>query len=130
MQRIQGVLKAIDQLEALLQKRRSAVLSLQSRVAEQTQRVTAAQRSVKAAQDAAVNRLWAQDSPPIWSREIRAAAADNLVAQSQVSFGAQATQLRGYIAREWTKLGLLRTHPSRRRLRALEDQAPGGALDG
>ena len=103
-QRIESVLKAIDQLDALLQKRRSAVLSLQSRVAEQAQRVLSAQRSVKAAQDAAVNRLWEQDSPPIWSPEVRAAASENLVAQGQVSFGVQATQLRAYLAREWSKL--------------------------
>ena len=103
-QRIDAVLKAIAQTEAALQKRRTAILSLQSRVAEQTQRATSALRSVKAAQSAAVNRLWLQDSPPIWMPDVRAAARHDLVAETQASFGAQLGQLTTYIAREWTKL--------------------------
>ena len=103
-QRIDAVLKAIGQTEATLQKRRTAILSLQSRVAEQTQRAVSALRSVKAAQSAAVNRLWLQDSPPIWTPDVRAAARHDLVAESQASFGAQVGQLTAYIAREWTKL--------------------------
>lgn len=103
-QRIDGVLKATDETEALLQKRRGVILSLQSRVAEQTQRVTGALRSLKAAQSAAVNRLWVQDSPPIWSTEVRAAAKGDLVTQSQVSFSTQAAHLHDYLGREWTKL--------------------------
>lgn len=103
-QRIDGILKALGQTEEMLQKRRTAILSLQSRVAEQTQRVLGAQRSVKAAQSAAVNRLWVQDSPPIWMRDVRAAARHDLVAESQASLGAQAAQLSAYLAREWTKL--------------------------
>ncbi len=103
-QRIDAVLRAIGQTETTLQKRRAAILSLQSRVAEQTQRTAGALRSVKAAQSAAVNRLWAQDSPPIWAPDVRAAARHDLVTESQASFGAQRGQLTGYLAREWTKL--------------------------
>ncbi|MDQ6656612.1 MAG: mechanosensitive ion channel [Verrucomicrobiota bacterium] len=103
-QRIDAVLKGIDQTMSALQKRRAAVLSLQSRVAEQTQRVAAGIRSVKAGADAAIDRLWVQDSPPIWSREVREAAKGDLVGQSQVSFGTQLLQLRAYLAREWTRL--------------------------
>jgi hypothetical protein len=103
-QRIDALLKGIGQTEATLQKRRTAILSLQSRVAEQTQRAVSAFRSVKAAQSAAVNRLWLQDSPPIWMPDVRAAARHDLVAESQASFGAQLAQLTAYLAREWTKL--------------------------
>ncbi len=103
-QRIDAVLKAIGQTEATLQKRRAAILSLQSRVAEQTQRAVSALRSVKAAQSAAVNRLWLQDSPPIWTPDVRAAARHDLIAETQASFGAQVGQLTAYMAREWTKL--------------------------
>jgi small-conductance mechanosensitive channel len=88
----------------MLQKRRAAVLSLQARVAEQSQRVTAALRSIKSAQTAAVNRLWMQDSPPIWSPEVRTAAAQSFGRDSQSSLGEQATQVRTYLEREWTKL--------------------------
>ena len=102
-QRIESVRKTIDQTEGVLQTRRAAILGLQSRVAEQSQRVLGAMRSLREAQNAAVTRLWVQDSPPIWSAEVRTAASRNLVAESQSSFCQQYAALRDYIAREWTK---------------------------
>jgi potassium efflux system protein len=104
MQRINQVLQGIDATEEMLQNRRAAVLSLQTRVAEQTQRVNSGLRSIRSAQSAAVNRLWLQDSPPIWSPEVRTTAAQSLGRDSQVSLGAQAALVRNYLAREWTKL--------------------------
>jgi potassium-dependent mechanosensitive channel len=104
VQRINQVLQGIDTTEEMLQKRRAAVLSLQTRVAEQAQRANSALRSIRSAQSAAVNRLWVQDSPPIWSPEVRTAAAQSLGRDSQVSLGAQAAQVRKYLEREWTKL--------------------------
>ncbi|HEX4706839.1 MAG TPA: hypothetical protein VH229_03835, partial [Candidatus Udaeobacter sp.] len=104
MQRINQVLQGVDATEEMLQNRRAAVLSLQTRVAEQTQRVNSALRSIRSAQSAAVNRLWVQDSPPIWSPEVRTAAAQSLGHDSQVSLGAQAALVRNYLKREWTKL--------------------------
>jgi small-conductance mechanosensitive channel len=103
-QRISQVLQGIDASEEMLQKHRAIVLSLQARVAEQTQRANSALRSIRSAQSAAVNRLWSQDSPPIWSPEVRTAAAQSLGRDSQVSLGAQAVQVRRYLEREWTKL--------------------------
>jgi potassium-dependent mechanosensitive channel len=104
IQRINQVLQRIDTTEEMLQNRRAAVLSLQTRVAEQTQRVNSGLRSIRSAQSAAVNRLWVQDSPPIWSPEVRTAATQSLGRDSQVSLGAQAAQVRNYLEREWTKL--------------------------
>jgi potassium-dependent mechanosensitive channel len=104
MQRINQVLQGIDATEEMLQNRRAAVLSLQTRVAEQTQRVNSGLRSIRSAQGAAVNRLWVQDSPPIWSPEVRTAAAQSLGRDSQVSLGAHAALVRNYLEREWTKL--------------------------
>jgi len=104
VQRINQVLQGIDTTEEMLQKRRAAVLSLQTHVAEQAQRANSALRSIRSAQSAAVNRLWLQDSPPIWSPEVRTAAAQSLGRESQVSLGAQAAQVRKYLEREWTKL--------------------------
>src|SRR5246127_1111318 len=103
-QRISQVLQGIDATEEMLQKRRATALSLQTRVAEQTQRANTALRSIRSAQSAAVTRLWSQDSPPIWSPEVRTDAAQSLGRDSQVSLGAQATQVRNYVEREWTKL--------------------------
>jgi len=104
VQRINKVLQGIDASEEMLQKRRASVLTLQTRVAEQTQRANSALRSIRSAQSAAVNRLWLQDSPPIWSPEVRTAAAQSLGRDSQVSLGAQAALVRDYLEREWTKL--------------------------
>jgi small-conductance mechanosensitive channel len=103
-ERINQVLQGIDATEEMLQKHRAIVLSLQTRVAEQTQRANSALRSIGSAQSAAVNRLWSQDSPPIWSPEVRTAAAQSLGRDNQISLGAQAAQLRRYLEREWTKL--------------------------
>src|SRR6188472_3244080 len=104
MQRINQLLQGIDATEEMLQNRRASVLSLQTRVAEQTQRVNSALRSIRSAQSAAVNRLWVQDSPPFWSPEVRTAAARSLGRDSQVSLGAQAALVHNYLEREWTKL--------------------------
>ena len=103
-QRINQVLQTISATEEMLQNRRAAVLSLQARVAEQTQRANNALRSIRSAQSAAVNRLWLRDSPPIWSPEVRTDAAQSLGRDSQVSLGAHAAQVRNYLEREWTKL--------------------------
>src|SRR5215831_7535400 len=104
MQRINQLLQTISATEEMLQNGRAAVLSLQTRVAEQTQRANNALRSIRSAQSAAVNRLWSRDSPPIWSPEVRTAAAQSLGRDSQVSLGAQAALVRDYLEREWTKL--------------------------
>src|SRR5262249_32395748 len=94
----------MDASEEFVQKRRASVLTLKTGVAEQTQRVNSALRSIRSAKSAAVNRLWVRDSPPIWSPEVRTAAAQSLGRDSQVSLGAQAALVRSYLEREWTKL--------------------------
>ena len=104
MQRIENVLKSIDTTEAALEKRRTEVLTLQTRVAGQMQRVQGALRSVKSAQSAAVNRIWAQDSPPIWRPEVWRAATQALARDTETSLGTQASQLSTHVGREWTKL--------------------------
>src|SRR4029077_1652084 len=69
MQRINQVLQGIDATEEMLQNRRAAVLSLQTRVAEHAQRFNSGLLSINSAQGVAVSRLWGQDTPPIWSPE-------------------------------------------------------------
>ncbi|MEP6809749.1 MAG: mechanosensitive ion channel domain-containing protein [Chthoniobacterales bacterium] len=103
-ERIDSLLAAIARIGSVLQTRRAKLLTLQSRVAEQTQRVTAAQRLIKLAKSEAVERLGVRDSRPIWSAEVRAAAAHDLVDETQGSLSTQFAQLRAYLAREWAKL--------------------------
>ena len=98
-QQIDNILAKIAQAESTLQKRRAALLTEQSRVAEQSKRVAGALASIRAAQNAAVSGLFARDSQPIWSPELRAKTAHEMVEDSQSSFGAQSLQLRSYIAR-------------------------------
>ena len=100
-QRIDNVLAAIAQTESALQKRRAAILTEQSRVAEQSKRVTVALASIRAAQNAAVSQLFVRDSAPAWSPEVRNNAARDLVEGSQNSFSAQSFQLRTYLAANW-----------------------------
>ena len=98
-QRIDNVLAEIARTESTLQKRRAAILTEQSHVAEQSKRVAGAIASIRAAQNAAVSGLFVRDSPPIWSPELREKATHDLVEGSQSSFGAQFLQLRSYVAR-------------------------------
>ncbi len=98
-QRIDNVLTEVAQTESNLQKRRAAILTEQSRVAEQSKRVAGAIASIRAAQNAAVSGLFVRDSPPVWSPELREKATRDLVEGSQSSFGAQFLQLRSYVAR-------------------------------
>lgn len=104
IKRIESLLAAIARTGSVLQTRRAKILTLQSRVAEQTQRVTGAQRLIKLAKSEAVERLGVRDSRPIWSAEVRAAAAHDLAEETQGSLSAQFAQLRAYLAREWVKL--------------------------
>ncbi len=109
-QRIDNILAEIAKTEDALQKRRAAILTKQSRVAEQTKRVTDALASIHAAQDAAVSQLSVRDSAPVWSPEVRSNAARDLVEGSQNSFNAQFLQLRSYLARnrvQFIYLGLV-----------------------
>ena len=98
-QRIDNVLAEIAQTESTLQKRRAAILTEQSRVAEQRKRVAGAIASIRAAQTAAVSGLLVRDSPPVWSSELREKATRDLVEGSPSSFGAQFLQLRSYVTR-------------------------------
>jgi small-conductance mechanosensitive channel len=104
IRRINTILDQIDSTRTSLQKSRAAILSLQSRVAEQSQRVQDALHSIKAAEAEAVGNLWMQDSPPIWSRQVWAEGGRNLLTNSQASLGAQIAGLKAYLDRQWTKL--------------------------
>ncbi len=109
-QRIDNVLAGIAQTESALQKRRAAILTEQSRVAEQSKRAAGALASIRAAQNAAVSQLFVRDSAPAWSPEVRSNAARDLVEGSQNSFSAQSFQLRTYLAANWPQfiyLGLV-----------------------
>ncbi len=100
-QRIETLLKSITQAEASRQKERAAVLSTQSRLAEQARRVSTALGNIRAAQSAAVSTLFVRDSPPIWNLKTQGDEARDLTWESQASIGAQFTQLWMFAQRQW-----------------------------
>jgi small-conductance mechanosensitive channel len=104
IQRIDTILTQTGATQTALQKDRASILSLQSRVAEQGQRVEDALHSLKAAEAAAVGNLWMQDSAPIWNRQVWAGGGRGLLATSKASLAAQVGEVWGYITHQWTKL--------------------------
>jgi small-conductance mechanosensitive channel len=104
IQRIDTILTQIDSTKTSLQKDRAGVLTLQSSVAEQSQRVQEALHSIKSAEAEAVGNLWMQDSAPIWSGQVWAEGRQDLLTGSRASLAAQFNEVRGYISRQWTRI--------------------------
>ncbi|HZT58338.1 MAG TPA: mechanosensitive ion channel domain-containing protein, partial [Pyrinomonadaceae bacterium] len=100
VQRVQSVIADATQTRDLLEQRRAQVLTLQNRVAQQQARVGGALSSIAQARDAALDRLFVRDSPPVWSAEVRARTGQSLVEQSRNSFSTQARALAAYAARQ------------------------------
>ena len=103
-QRVQAVLDQIGRTRKAIQKDRSAILTLQSKVLAQSQRVDEARQTVQLAEANAMITLWAHDSPPIWSPEIRASTGEDLLAEGRESIGAQWSRCEEYGRRQWASL--------------------------
>jgi hypothetical protein len=99
LQRAQDVIATINQTHKEAEKQLVQVLILQSRVAEQDRRVSAARASVEQARRGIVDHLLVQDSPPIWSVAVSSSEGKNLVGASYNSFRRQLTALRAYAKR-------------------------------
>ena len=99
LQRAQDVIATINQTHEEAEKQLAQVLILQSRVAEQDRRVSAARASVEQARRGIVDHLLVQDSPPIWSVAVSSSEGKNLVGASYNSFRRQLTALRAYAKR-------------------------------
>lgn len=102
--RIEATIAAIKQTRMEVEKRRAQVLSLQTRVAEQSARLNEAIGIVRQVRHEAVNRLFVKDSPPIWNAEVRSRAGQNLLQDSQNTFGTQWAALKTYAQRQWANL--------------------------
>ena len=63
LQRMQSVIVAIKQAREAIQKRRTQILTLQNRVAEQETRIAQALASVGQVRDETISRLFVKDSP-------------------------------------------------------------------
>lgn len=100
LQRMQTVIAAIKQTRAKVERRRTQILTLQNRVAEQEARINEAITAIKQVREQTVNQLFVKDSPPIWSAEVRARAEQNLVNDSRASFTTQLSALGAYATRQ------------------------------
>ena len=90
----------IERVRKAAAERRAKILTLQTRVADQHTRVAGALNSVrqalKQARAEAVNRLFAEDSPPIWSVEVHLIAGQSVIQEGVASLAAQAAALKAY----------------------------------
>jgi potassium-dependent mechanosensitive channel len=99
LQRVQGVIATISQTHEEVKRLLAQVLTLQSRVAEQETRVSAASASIQRARRENVEHLFLQDSPPIWSAAVSPSEGKNLAGASFTAFRKQLTALRTYAKR-------------------------------
>lgn len=100
LQRIQTVIAAIKQTRDAIEKRRTQVLTLQNRVADQESRIAEALTSVRRVREETINRLFVKDSPSVWSAEVWSRDGQNLLQDSQSSFTTQLSTLRVYAQRQ------------------------------
>ena len=99
LQRTQELIAAINRTHEEAERQLAEVLTLQSRVAEQFRRVSAARDSAGETRKEMVDRLLVQDSPPIWSAAVRSTEGKNLVRASYSTFRRQLTAVRDYVRR-------------------------------
>jgi potassium-dependent mechanosensitive channel len=99
LQRNQELIAAINQTHQEAESQLAEVLTLQSRVAEQFRRVSAARDSAEETRKEIVDHLLVQDSPPIWSAAVSSTERKNLVWASYSSLRRQLAEVRDYAGR-------------------------------
>jgi potassium-dependent mechanosensitive channel len=107
LQRTQELIAAINQTHEKAGSQLAEVLTLQSRVAEQFRRVSAARDSAETTRKEIVDHLLVQDGPPIWSAAMSSTERKNLVWASYRSFRRQLTAIRDYA---WRNRGAFLAH--------------------
>lgn len=101
--RINATLIALHTAHDQADAARANVLRLQALVAAQDARISAALSTVAQAQEEALSHLFVQDSPPIWSTQVRPQAVA-VATQPQSSFAPQLAALHHYIERQTARL--------------------------
>ncbi|MEI6352182.1 MAG: mechanosensitive ion channel domain-containing protein [Verrucomicrobiota bacterium] len=100
LQRVEGLIEKAKKTRDAVQKRLKELWTLQKRAADQDVQITAALAAVEQARGAAVNRLFATDSPPIWNVEVRLGTGRDLVEET---LRTQIADLQAYASRESVK---------------------------
>ena len=100
LRRIQTVVAAIKQTRDATEKRRTHVLTLQNRVAEQDANIAQPLAAIKRVRAETINRLFVKDTPAIWSGQVWSRDGQNLLSESQNSFTTQLSTLAAYAQRQ------------------------------
>jgi small-conductance mechanosensitive channel len=104
LQRVSEVIAAIGQATQATQAAREKILALQALVAVQDTRVTDGLENITKAAQAARNRLFDRDSPPLWSAEAGTQAGVGVMARERESFQTQLDSLETYLGGEMAPL--------------------------
>ena len=100
LQRIQSVIAAIKKTRDAIEKRRTQVLTLQNRVAEQDARIAEALAFIRQKRAETISLLFVKEAPSIWSAEVWSRDGQNLLQDSQNSFTTQLNTLAAYARRQ------------------------------
>jgi small-conductance mechanosensitive channel len=104
LKEVERVMAAVKRTQDKADAQQMAVLSLQTRVAEQDGRAIHTLNAVERAREAFIRRLFVRDGAPIWSAELWSESAQNLVTQSHHSLSRQVQTLGGYLERKGSRL--------------------------
>ena len=103
--RIEIVISEIRQAHDAVEKQRARALTMQNRVSMQDARIADALLSLDQAREKALNRVFLQDSAPIWSLAVRARTAQDLQDESLSSIYTQWAALGSYVERHGMRFG-------------------------
>jgi potassium efflux system protein len=97
---INTVMRSIQQTRDGLENRRAEILSLQSRLATQENRIETAEGLIRQAREQATGRLWERGSAPLWQLGNAGEPGSDLAQASETTFSAQTNALSSYLQRQ------------------------------
>ncbi len=102
--RIEEIIATADVTRNQIEAEQSRIVALQSKVAEQQQRVDNALESIKQTRESLVGKLLVQDSPAIWNSDFWTRARQNVANSANDSFAAQVKALTDFAVRNLDKI--------------------------
>jgi hypothetical protein len=97
---IQSTIEAIQQASERYASRRSEILSLQNRVAEQETRIASAKSAIERVRQETVNGLFVKDSSPVWSGQLYERAREHLLDDSRADLTEQLKVVASYARKQ------------------------------
>lgn len=100
VEKIERVLRSIDETQTLVEKQQSALLTLQARVIKEQTRINETLASIANVREEALSQLFVRDSPAIWNAARRTDSAASISRETSDSLSQQAAALGIYISRQ------------------------------